>query len=168
MVELLSPLATVLVLLPALVANGSPVLLRGRGHPLDMGRRFIDGRPLLGKGKTFEGLALGTLNGTTIAYFLSALAGNLLLFYAGAIASFTALLGDIAAAFIKRRLGLRRGAPAPVLDQLDFYAGALLGLYVAGYIAHPLTAAAMALPVAFMHRLTNKAAHMLGLKDVPW
>ncbi len=50
----------------AMVANASPVFLR-RGTPIDMGRTFLDGRRLLGDGKTFEGYFLGLFFGYTVA-----------------------------------------------------------------------------------------------------
>ena len=168
MAVLLGPLETVLVLLSALTANGSPVLLRGHGHPLDFNHVFIDGCPILGKGKTFEGLALGTLFGSTIAYLISGLTGQQFIFYAGTLAAVGALLGDVVAAFIKRRIGLERGAPAPLLDQLDFYSGAIVATTLAGYLVEPITAVALGIVVPLLHRATNYAAYRLGLKNVPW
>lgn len=168
MARLLTPVETLLALLPALVANGSPVLIHRRGTPIDGGRTAWDGRPLLGAGKTFEGLLLGFANGSALAALFSAATGEPGLAVWGSAAALSALLGDIAAAFIKRRLGLPRGAPAPVLDQLDFYAGALLGLYLAGAVVHAVTAALLAPAVVALHRATNWAAYKLRLKDVPW
>ncbi len=168
MAQLLSPTETLLTLLPALIANGSPVLLRGRGHPIDCGRSFVDGRPLLGKGKTFEGLIIGMLYGSTIAYLLAAAISQAHVFVAGSIAAIGALLGDIVGAFIKRRIGLERGAPAPVLDQLDFVAGAVLATTAAGYLLEPATTLLLAIIVPILHRTTNIAAYRLGLKNVPW
>jgi CDP-2,3-bis-(O-geranylgeranyl)-sn-glycerol synthase len=168
MAELLGPLDTLLALLPALAANGSPVLLRGRGRPLDGGRVFRDGRPLLGRGKTYEGTIIGILFGSTLAYFLAALAGSPVVFAAGSLAAAGAILGDIAAAFAKRRLGLERGAPAPLLDQLDFYSGAVIAATLAGYLLTPLVVLTLAPLVPLLHRATNYAAYRLGLKNVPW
>ncbi len=168
MAQLLGAAETVLALLPALVANASPVLLRGHGHPVDGGRRFRDGRPVLGKGKTFEGLLIGTLYGAVVAYLLSAAMGAAAVFPAGCAAAIGALLGDMAAAFIKRRLGLERGAPAPVLDQLDFYSGAIVATIAAGYLPAPIPAAILGVSVPLLHRATNIAAYRLGLKNVPW
>ncbi|KSW12672.1 hypothetical protein CF15_02550 [Pyrodictium occultum] len=165
---MLTPTETVLVLLPALAANGSPVLLGHRGTPIDGGRRFIDGRPLLGPGKTWEGLALGTLYGSIVALLLASLTCRPLILWGGIAASLGALIGDMLAAFIKRRLGLERGAPAPVLDQLDFYSGALLLLYTLGLVVDPLTAVLLAPAVFMLHRATNIAANKLRLKQVPW
>lgn len=168
MVELLSPLHTVLVLLPALVANGSPVLLSYGGTPIDGGRKFLDGRPLLGAGKTWEGLGIGVLYGSIFAVFLASIMCSYTLLKGGIAAALGALLGDMFAAFIKRRIGLERGAPAPVLDQLDFYAGALISLYIVDIIVDPYAAAVFAPIVLVLHRLTNMAANRLKLKPVPW
>ncbi len=168
MAGVLSPLETAAALLPALAANGAPVLLRGRGTPLDGGRRWLDGRPLLGPGKTYEGLLAGFTAGAVVAYILSAAAAAPLLAPLGAAAAMGALLGDMLGAFIKRRIGLPRGAPAPLLDQLDFYAGALLALHAAGATVDPLAAALGAPLVVLLHRATNMAAYRLGLKNVPW
>ena len=168
MVILLDPASTVAALLPALAANGAPVLLRGQGTPLDGGRRFVDGRPLLGKGKTYEGLLAGFTAGAALAYLVSAVAGNPLYMVLGALSSLGALIGDIIGAFAKRRLGLPRGAPAPILDQLDFYSGAILALLAAGYAVDPVSAALGAPVVVLLHRATNMAAHRLGFKNVPW
>ncbi len=168
MAEVLTTLPALAAILPALAANGSPVLLRGRGTPIDGGRRMPDGRPVLGPGKTWEGLALGTLNGAALAALFSALLGDPRILPAGTIAAIGALLGDMAAAFIKRRIGLPRGAPAPILDQLDFYSGALAALALAGYLVPLPLAAALALVIPLLHRATNMAAYRLGLKNVPW
>ncbi|RUM47838.1 MAG: CDP-2,3-bis-(O-geranylgeranyl)-sn-glycerol synthase [Hyperthermus sp.] len=167
MARLLTPLETILVVLPALAANGSPVLLKGRGTPLDGGRQLL-GKPLLGEGKTVEGTLLGLATGSTVALLLAALYGSLALAFMGFISSLGGLAGDIVAAFIKRRLGLRRGEPAPVLDQLDFYAGSLLALYAAGVVVDLYTALLMAPLIYVLHRATNIAAHRKGLKKVPW
>lgn len=168
MEHLLSPLDSILVILPALAANGSPVLLRYKGTPIDRGVRLPDGRPLLGPGKTWEGLIIGFLYGSVIAFLLSALTCSPLIFYAGVLASLGALLGDILGAFIKRRLGLARGAPAPVLDQLDFYSGVLYLLYAAHIILDPRIILGFAPIIIILHRATNVAAHRLRLKPVPW
>ena len=43
--------------------------------------------------------------------------------------SFGALLGDMTKSFFKRRLGYERGAKFPLVDQLDFVAGAWILTY---------------------------------------
>jgi len=168
MAYLLNPLDSVLVLIPSLAANGSPVLLRYKGTPIDMGLRLPDNRPLFGPGKTWEGFAIGFLYGSVVALFLAAIKCSPLIFYGGVIASLGALLGDMLGAFIKRRIGLERGAPAPILDQLDFYSGALLLLYAAHLVLNPTIVLVFAPLVVLLHRATNVAAHKLRLKPVPW
>jgi CDP-2,3-bis-(O-geranylgeranyl)-sn-glycerol synthase len=85
---------TLLILLPALAANGAPVLLKYSGTAIDGGRYFIDGRRILGDGKTWEGFATGILYGSILALLLSALTCNLLLAYGGILVSLGAMLGS--------------------------------------------------------------------------
>ncbi|GAB6148299.1 CDP-2,3-bis-(O-geranylgeranyl)-sn-glycerol synthase [Stetteria hydrogenophila] len=153
--------------LPAYVANAAPVVVKGK-RPIDGGRLFIDGRRLLGDGKTWEGLAGGILAGALVAALLAALLSEPSLVPLGLVASASALLGDMAGSFIKRRLGLERGQPAPLLDQLDFYAAATLGLYLAGARLSLGAVLALAVVTLALHRATNYAAYKLGLKDVPY
>ncbi len=80
-----------------------------------------------------------------------------------------ALLGDLLGAFIKRRLGLPRGAPAPLLDQLDFLLAALLALW----LIQPSVLRAIYVVIAVIitppiHLATNTIAYLLGLKREPW
>ena len=168
MAQVLSPLETLAVLVPVLVANGSPVLL-AKGTPIDFGRRLWDGRRVLGDGKTFEGYLVGSLYGTSVGLFLLSLLGLPEADVAPLLVAVNAgLLGDIVAAFFKRRAGLERGEPAPILDQLDFYAGALLALALLGYVCDPTVVLVLAPLIYFLHRGTNIAAYRLGLKKEPW
>ncbi|MDK2383642.1 MAG: CDP-archaeol synthase, partial [Candidatus Korarchaeota archaeon] len=52
-------------ILPAYMANMSPVIFGG-GRPLDMGKKFLDGRRILGDHKTIKGFASGILIGTLV------------------------------------------------------------------------------------------------------
>jgi len=153
--------------LPAMVANAAPVFLK-QGTPLDMGARFIDGKRILGDGKTFEGFAIGLFFGTYTGIVESIILQNAAFLILGLVASMGALLGDILGSFIKRRLGLRRGEPAPILDQLDFVYGASLALYV---IKAPLTLEIFVVAqivILILHIVTNRLAFMFKLKPVPW
>ncbi len=154
------------LILPAMVANGTPVVLHGP-PPIDLGRRFVDGRRIFGDGKTWGGLLAGITMGTFVGIFEATMLGALIIYYA-AIASTGALLGDLCGSFIKRRLGLERGAEAPVLDQLGFYVCALLLLYVVGLRFNIIDELIMAGIIYLLHRGTNLAAYKLGLKLVPW
>lgn len=155
------------LILPAYIANSVPVLARGK-HPIDFGKSMPDGRRVFGDGKTFEGLLLGLFFGT-----LAGTAGGILLgevnyfaFLSGMLA-LGALVGDMVGAFIKRRLSIPRGAPAPVLDQLDFVVGALL-FAVPFYPLVWEQALFIMIVTPPIHLFTNFMAYKLGLKPNPW
>lgn len=152
-------LSSLLLISPAYIANSIPVIFKG-SRPIDMGRAFIDGRRILGDGKTFEGffsgLFSGTLLGIMVGYPLHAF-----------LLSLGALVGDLAGAFIKRRMGMPRGHPAPVLDQLDFILGALAFIS----LIYPVTAEQvlfLLLVTPPIHLLANFIAYLLKLKPQPW
>jgi CDP-2,3-bis-(O-geranylgeranyl)-sn-glycerol synthase len=152
-------LSSFILILPAYIANSIPVLFKGR-RPIDFGKNFSDGRRILGDGKTFEGfisgLFFGTLAGAAVGYpfhsFLLALG---------------ALVGDIAGAFVKRRIGIPRGSPAPVLDQLDFIMGALLFVSPL-YLVTIEQFIFIILVTPPIHLFTNYMAYLLKLKPHPW
>ncbi|MEM4791256.1 MAG: CDP-2,3-bis-(O-geranylgeranyl)-sn-glycerol synthase [Thermofilum sp.] len=158
--------------LPAYVANATPVVTvrlyrhRGKLHPIDGGLTLQDGRRLLGENKTWEGFLGGLLGGTVASMALDYL--GLHSFPEGVTLSLGALLGDLLGAFIKRRLGLAPGAPAPLLDQLDFLFG---GLLLRSLLFGPVdlqTLAVLILVTPVIHWATNAAAFLLGLKQHPW
>ncbi len=160
-----------LLILPAMAANGTPVALSRvtrRGIPIDMGRRMPDGRRVLGDGKTWEGFITGLAAAALTGIILYLILGDPALVEAGLASGFGAMLGDMAGSFIKRRIGLERGAPAPLLDQLDFYIGALVMLHLAGFRIELIPAAAVAGIVIVLHFTSNYVAYRLGLKNVPW
>jgi CDP-2,3-bis-(O-geranylgeranyl)-sn-glycerol synthase len=170
-------------ILPAYTANGLPVIFGG-GPPLDFGK-MLNGKRIFGDGKTIRGFIGGVLSGTLV---------GLTLFYVGPILnqsipesqglidltynpivgfllSLGALTGDLVGSFIKRRLNLKRGAPAPVLDQITFLIFALLFVLLFGsnlmYIR--LEYVIILIPLTLgMHLLTNLVSYLLGLKKVPY
>ncbi|MCE4628551.1 MAG: CDP-2,3-bis-(O-geranylgeranyl)-sn-glycerol synthase [Desulfurococcales archaeon] len=161
-----------ILVLPALVSNASPVviakLLNGRMHPIDFGRYFVDGRRILGDGKTWEGLAFGVAVGTLVGAIIGLALGDISYYtLAGLIGSFAALLGDILGSFIKRRYGIERGACVPILDQLDFYTLAVFALWLAGYPVKCSAAVLLGFFVIIAHVTTNYAAYRLDLKPRP-
>jgi CDP-2,3-bis-(O-geranylgeranyl)-sn-glycerol synthase len=165
--SLLSQLIELIIyVLPAMVANGAPVIMNGP-PPVDFGRRFIDGRRIFGDGKTWGGLLGGMTAGTLFGAIEAVAVGADLIPYA-ALASLGALIGDLFGSFIKRRLGLERGQQAPVLDQLGFYVFALLFLYIVGKTFPLVDEVLWALAIYGLHRATNWGAYKLGLKKVPW
>lgn len=100
-----------------LLANGAPLIARewfGWIHPipLDGGRHFPDGRPLLGPTKTLRGIVASVLL-TALASWLIGLGWQ-----TGALIGLFAMLGDLTSSFIKRRLGLAPSSMALGLDQV--------------------------------------------------
>jgi CDP-2,3-bis-(O-geranylgeranyl)-sn-glycerol synthase len=179
---LLAVVATaVWAMLPAYVPNNVAVVVGG-GPPIDGGRTW-GGRRLLGDGKTWRGTAGGWLAGVLLALALNALQPaasgamgvELPTFPLGAMLALPlgAMLGDIAASFLKRRTGRERGAPFPGVDQLDFVAGALLVALIAApewflAVFTPSVLAAVVVLTPVLHVATNGVAYLLGLTDEPW
>jgi CDP-diglyceride synthetase len=84
-----------------------------------------------------------------------------------------AMLGDLLGSFIKRRVGLKRGAPFPLVDQLDFVAGAwlLLFLFAREWFTESFSLAiilAVIIITPLLHLLTNYIGFKIGKKQVPW
>lgn len=171
--ELITPL---FYIVPAYIANASPVVgvrLIGKRTPIDRGALAWDGRRLFGDGKTFEGLIIGIICGTLAGLIIFSL-NNL-----GAhrsplepfLLSIGAMIGDIFGSFLKRRLGLESGAPAPILDQIGFALFALL----MGFLSYGppkwfsiKNLLMLLLITGILHLATNSVAYILRLKDRPY
>src|SRR4030065_756711 len=111
------------LIFPAYCANAAPVLAGG-GLPMDFGKNFRDGRRVFGKNKTFRGFLFGLATGGLVGlteYFLFGYPPLLCLF-----SPLGALLGDLAGAFLKRRLNIAPGGLLPIVDQIDFVGGAIV------------------------------------------
>jgi CDP-2,3-bis-(O-geranylgeranyl)-sn-glycerol synthase len=173
-------------MLPAYMANIS-ALAFGGGTPVDLKKNFRDGRRLLGDGVTWRGTIIGILIGTGIAV----LQGIVFMYYGdiftmipgwvtiegiipgspgewillGLALSGGALIGDAVGSFIKRRIKIGRGKPAPLLDQLDF---AVVALLLASLVVTiPLEIIVLILIFTIiLHVAANTIAYLLGLKDV--
>jgi len=173
-------------MLPAYMANVS-ALAFGGGAPVDFNKYFTDGRRVLGDGVTWRGTIIGIIIGTVIA----ALQGVVFMYYGdiftlipgwtilagiipnnygewillGLALSGGALIGDAAGSFLKRRINIGRGRPAPFLDQLDFVIGALI--LASLVVTIPLIVILIILIfTAILHLAANTIAYLLGLKDV--
>ena len=171
-------LKAVWLMLPAYIANPTAVVFGG-GTPVDFGKKWKDGRRILGDGKTFRGLAGGTACGIAVGLIqmnvTSQWSSGLGSFTPVAIItlSFGALLGDMVKSFFKRRLGFERGAKLPLVDQLDFVAGA----WVLTYIFEPQWFSdnftfwimiTVLILTPLLHRLTNIIGYYIRLKKEPW
>ncbi|MDR1820473.1 MAG: CDP-2,3-bis-(O-geranylgeranyl)-sn-glycerol synthase [Methanobrevibacter sp.] len=152
-------------LLPAYIANLSGLAFGGK-NPVDMGKNFSDGNRLIGDGVTFEGFAYGVLFGTIFGAIEGFIAGNMFFgFQIGLLLSFGALAGDAIGSFVKRRFGLSKGKPAPFLDQLDFFIGAILFVSLITYVSVDYIIIGAVLTL-ILHLSTNTIAYILGIKDV--
>lgn len=130
------------LVLPAYIANASALLVGG-GTPIDFGKKWKDGKRILGDGKTWRGLISGAVVGMVGGFGLSIVAiyanksefvflglsdfGRfpLMIPVIGSIC-FGALFGDIIESFFKRRAGIDRGKNWIPFDQIDFILGVLL------------------------------------------
>ena len=126
----------------------------------------MDGERVLGNHKTFRGFFSGLLAGSTAGAVCSYVFSRNLLTVA-IPASLGALLGDLAGAFVKRRLKIKPGGPLPVLDQLDFVVGALILVSLFSPISLPVVLILL-LVTPPIHFLTNLGAYALGLKNNFW
>jgi len=166
------------LMFPAYIANPTAVVFGG-GKPIDLGKKWKDGRRIFGDGKTFRGLIGGTACGIVIGLIQLQITslqflGTFTLVSIITI-SFGALLGDIAKSFFKRRLGYERGAKFPLVDQLDFVAGAWILTYafdtawfMDNFLSAPWIMLMVILFTPLLHRLTNIIGYYARLKKEPW
>jgi CDP-2,3-bis-(O-geranylgeranyl)-sn-glycerol synthase len=149
---------------PAYCANAAPVL-GGGGTPIDFGKNFKDNKRIFGAHKTYKGLFFGLAIGISVGVIDCILFQFPWLF--AVLTPLGALIGDLAGAFLKRRLNLAPGALLPIVDQIDFVVGALV-------FALPLMIVSWELAVAVLlitppiHLFTNFLAYKAKLKKNPW
>ena len=181
---LIAILGAVYFMLPAYVANLSGLAFGG-GTPVDGGKECKDGRRLIGNGVTWKGFQNGTIIGTLVGVVLGIIGtffgdlsvltggiidlpvygsviGGLIL---GFLMAFGALFGDLVGSFIKRRIGLQSGEPAPIMDQLDFVVGALVLSLLVVRISWKFFLIIAVLSLV-LHLGSNIVAYLLGIKDV--
>jgi len=140
------------IILPAYIANAS-AKLSGGGKPIDFGKKYKDKKRILGDGKTWNGLIIGTLVGMISGFALSIAAVYInnteysfigitdflgfpyMIFITFSIC-FGALSGDIIESFFKRRRGINRGKDWIPFDQIDFILGFLFLSFVISSFLH--------------------------------
>lgn len=174
-------LTTLYFILPAYFSNGG-ALAFGGGTPLDFGKSDSKGNRWIGDGVTWRGLIAGTIIGIITSTIQGYIAPSILPevnpflitpiitdvnsgILIGFLLGFGALLGDALGSFLKRRLGIGRGKPAPILDQLDFIIVALILVAPVVQLNWIFIAIALILTL-IIHLITNTLAYLLGLKDV--
>lgn len=178
---LLTFLATLYFILPAYFSNGG-ALVFGGGTPIDFGKSDSKGIRWIGDGVTWRGLVAGTIigvitgavQGYVAPMIIPVIGSNSIIpiitdvhsgIMIGFLLGFGALLGDAAGSFLKRRLGIGRGEPAPILDQLDFIIVALIMVSPVVELNWIIVVMALLLTL-IIHLVTNTCAYLLGLKDV--
>ena len=113
----MQPILVLQLMVLVAVANAIPVFAKKIfGHtlswPLDGGTVFVDGQRLLGASKTIRGVFLSVLL-TPLAAVLVGLRWN-----TGLVVALSAMAGDAASSFLKRRMGLPSSSKAIGLDQI--------------------------------------------------
>lgn len=153
------------IILPIYCTNGAPVIFGG-GKPIDRGISLHDGQRIFGDNKTIRGFASGLVVGTVVGVLELVLVSQEFLLIA-VLASLGALIGDLAGAFLKRRLKMKPGAALPGVDQLDFVVGAVLLVSIVSELSLG-TVLILFLVTPPIHLLTNVGAYALGLKAAYW
>ena len=178
---LIACVTTLYFILPAYFSNGAGLVFGG-GMPVDFGKSDSTGNRWIGDGVTWRGLiggtVIGIITGAVQGYFgpqILAEFGDYIItpiitnipqgILIGFLLGFGALLGDAIGSFLKRRLGIGRGKPAPILDQLDFLIVALILVSFVVKLNWLFVIIAIVSTLA-IHLIANSAAYLLGMKDV--
>ena len=148
------------------VANSAPIaarrLLGDRwAAPLDGGVNFVDGRPLLGPGKTIRGVAAAVV-ATALASWALGMSPQV-----GALLGAVSMAGDALASFVKRRLGVTPSGRATGLDQVP---ESLLPLLAVQGMLDLSAVQILAVTVAFfvLEIPLARWAFRLGLRERPY
>jgi len=177
------------LMLPLFISNPSAVFF-GNNKPIDGGRKWGDGKRILGDGKSWGGLVGGTLAGVLGGIIMALIvrnmnAGEYWLFGESQgevlknvfLVSVGALVGDMSASFVKRRMNFERGKAVPGLDQYDMILGVwiLLMIFSWGWFSVRFIESgrwvgliAVLVLTPALHRAANIVGYKIGLKQVPW
>lgn len=157
-----------LYFLPAYMANMAPCYMahfsffKALAYPLDMGWEWMDGRRMLGDGKTLAGIVYGAIIGAAVSL------GQGETWLLGFVMAIGALMGDLVGSFLKRRIDVGRGERTLLLDQLDFVVGAMVVLYLVGWAPPLRTMVILLLITPPLHLLMNYVGYAFKYKEVPW
>jgi hypothetical protein len=148
------------------VANGAPIVarhfLKARwSAPLDAGRQFVDGRPLLGSSKTVRGLVVAVVCPAGVAVLLG------WPLWVGAQIGLLAMAGDALSSFTKRRLNIAPSGKATGIDQIPEALLPLLAVRETFALAWP-EIAAITLAFFVLEIPLARLFFALGWRDRPY
>jgi CDP-2,3-bis-(O-geranylgeranyl)-sn-glycerol synthase len=154
-------------------------ILKSLARPIDFDKKFF-GKPIFGSHKTWRGAILAFFVG-----FLTAIIQRFLfnfdffkklsiidyskinIFIFAFLISFGEVLGDLIFAFIKRRIGLKPGAPFIPFDQTNYVFGCffLLQPYLKLDLKIWLT---ILISTFFLHIIFNRLGYYLKIHNAKW
>jgi len=149
--------------------------------PIDSNKTFNNKR-ILGAHKTWQGLVTGVIVGISISYAQAWLYQcpsirqislinyqNINVLFFGFLMSFSAVLGDLFFAFIKRRLNLEPGARFIPFDQINYVIGAYVIFSLTGaFKIDKLVWIIILISTFFLHIMVNRIGYQLGLHKAKW
>lgn len=161
-------------IVPAYAANGFPPLMQGK-HPLDR-KKLFGGKRLFGDGKTWEGTLGGIIAGLLVGT-LQVMYQKDLEYLGFSLPEITiplvialsigTMVGDIGGSFIKRRMDIKRGDAAPLLDQEGFLVIAfVLASFV--YQLNLIIVVTLLIITPPIHWITNVFGYYMKFKKTPW
>jgi hypothetical protein len=154
------------LLLLIIIANGTPVFMRFcfREHmntAIDFGKILPDGQRLFGASKTWRGLASAAVSTSLAAWLLGHPASI------GFAVAVLALLGDLLSSFIKRRLTIKPGGMAPLLDQIpESLLPATILMHEFGL--HLKEVAFLVISFIIIELLLSRIFFILGVRKTPY
>ena len=147
-------------------ANGAPVLfalLLGTrfARPIDGGVVLRDGHPLLGRSKTWRGLAAAVVLAGCAAVIIG------LPWQAGVITGASAMAGDCLSSFVKRRMALEASSMSVGLDQVpeSLFPAVASSVYLP---LGPTDVIAIVLVFSVGELVMSRLFYAVGLRDRPY
>jgi CDP-2,3-bis-(O-geranylgeranyl)-sn-glycerol synthase len=171
--------------LPAYFANMTPPITKKLGvlnflaKPIDFDKKFL-GKPIFGSHKTWRGAILAFFVGFLTTLFQRFLFNfdffkkisildyskiNIYLF--ATLISFGQVFGDLFFAFIKRRIGLKPGAPFLPFDQTNYVIGAAVLLEPIYQLGISVWTVLFVLTF-FLHIIVNRLGYYLKIHQAKW
>ncbi|UJG44326.1 MAG: CDP-archaeol synthase [Candidatus Heimdallarchaeum endolithica] len=144
----------------------------GKIYPMDGGRKWKDGNPLLGDHKTWPGfiggLIAGTITGIILWHYNNLNSFFLCSYpwYIGILMGVGDHFADLMGSFIKRRMGKKSGASLPLYDQGSWM---VTGALIALPFCKPIVWIYYIVPIVLtplIHVIAGFIALWTGIKDV--